>query len=166
MHEHHVHREPVQPSREGAFTAEGADLAEQLQEGLLGQILSLGGVAGHAQAQRVNAAFVQVVEELEGLGFALLGAPDSLSLGPRFGRNGVMVQNVVPPRCSIQVLAWTRGRWLGLPPTKGAGASKRPVSPKMLFWSGNPHPCAEHRRHFYDESRNHWPAPGGQNLPV
>jgi len=40
---------------------------------------------------------VQVVEELEGLGAALLGAINRLGLAPRFGGSRVMIQNGTPP---------------------------------------------------------------------
>ena len=67
MHQHHVHRQPVQPGRKRRLAAKGCDLAIELQERFLGQILSLGRIRGHAQAERVDAPLMLVVESLERL---------------------------------------------------------------------------------------------------
>jgi len=64
-HQNHVDRHPVQPGRESRFPPEGADLAEELEESLLQQVLGIRWVAHHAQAEGVNAATVKMVEKVE-----------------------------------------------------------------------------------------------------
>src|ERR1700752_4365259 len=76
MHQNHVHRQAVQPGRESRFAAEGANLAVELQEGFLRQILGFGRIRSHAQTERVDAPLVLLVEILKGLGIALLASLD------------------------------------------------------------------------------------------
>ncbi|SPF37872.1 hypothetical protein SBA1_190004 [Candidatus Sulfotelmatobacter kueseliae] len=68
----------MQPGRERRFAAEGRDLAVELQESFLCQILGLGDVRSHAQTQRVDTAFVLIVESLEGFRIPLLGSLDGI----------------------------------------------------------------------------------------
>ncbi len=79
MHEDEVDGEAVQPGGEGALAAEAAELAEEMQEGVLGHVLGLGDVAEHAEAEGVDAAFVESVELCEGVGVAISGALDGIS---------------------------------------------------------------------------------------
>ena len=76
VHEDEVDGEAVQPGGEGGFAAEAADLAEEMEEGLLGHVLGFGDVAEHAEAEGVDAAFVEGVELGEGLGVAVFGGFD------------------------------------------------------------------------------------------
>ena len=75
----------MQPGGEGGLAAEAADLAEEVQEGLLGHVFGFGDVAEHAQAEGVDAAFVEGVELGECLGVAVLGGLDGFGL-PGDGR--------------------------------------------------------------------------------
>ncbi len=54
------------------------DLAIELQEGFLSQILGLGRVCRHAQAERVHAPLMLIVKSLERLGVPLLGFFDGV----------------------------------------------------------------------------------------
>ena len=76
MHEHHVYRQPVQPGGKRRLAAEGRNLAIELQERFLCEVFRLGGVARHAQTERIHTALVKTVQGLETLGIALLGAID------------------------------------------------------------------------------------------
>ncbi len=80
VHQHHVHRQPMQPGRKRRLAAESLNLAEELQESFLGHFFRFRGVAQHAQAERIDPALVQVVEALERLAVAALGAADRLRL--------------------------------------------------------------------------------------
>ncbi len=62
MHEDEVDGEAMEPGGEGALAAEAAELAEEMEEGLLGHVLGFGDVAEHAQAEGVDAALVERVE--------------------------------------------------------------------------------------------------------
>ena len=64
-HQNHVDRHPVQPGRESRFSAEGADLAEQLQEGFLQQILGVRRITHHTQTEGVNAATMHLIKKVE-----------------------------------------------------------------------------------------------------
>ena len=78
VHEDEVDGEAMEPGGEGRLTAEAADLAEEMEEGLLGHVFGLGDVAEHAEAEGVDAAFVEGVELGEGFGIAGLGLLDGL----------------------------------------------------------------------------------------
>src|SRR5215469_41053 len=58
VHEDEVDGEPVEPGGERGFTAEAADFAEEVEEGLLGHVFGFGDVAEHTEAEGVDAAFV------------------------------------------------------------------------------------------------------------
>jgi hypothetical protein len=66
VHEDEIDGEAMQPGGEGGLAAEAADLAEEVEEGLLGHVFGFGDVAEHAQAEGVDAAFVEGVELGEG----------------------------------------------------------------------------------------------------
>ncbi len=76
MHEDEVDGEAVQPGGEGALAAEAAELAEEVEEGLLGHVLGFRDVAEHAQAEGVDATLVKRVELGKGIGVAVLGVLD------------------------------------------------------------------------------------------
>ena len=76
VHEDEVDGEAVQPGGEGGLAAEAAELAEEVEERLLGHVLGFGDVAEHAQAEGVDAALVQGVELGEGFGVAVFGGLD------------------------------------------------------------------------------------------
>jgi hypothetical protein len=63
----------MQPRRERRLTAEGSNLAEQLQECFLCQVLGFGGVRGHTKTKRVNAPLMPLIKGLKRLGVSLLG---------------------------------------------------------------------------------------------
>jgi hypothetical protein len=46
-HKHDIDCQPVQPGRKGRVATEGGNLAVQLKEGFLGQILSFRNIANH-----------------------------------------------------------------------------------------------------------------------
>src|SRR5579872_384260 len=56
LHEHNVHSQAMEPGRKCRFTAECGDLAEQLEESLLRQVLRLGNIPHHPKAQRIDTA--------------------------------------------------------------------------------------------------------------
>jgi hypothetical protein len=85
LHEDEVDGEAMQPGGKGGLSAEAADLAEEVQERLLGHVFGLGDVAEHAQAEGVDAALVQRVQPGEGLGVTVLGGLDGFGL-PGDGR--------------------------------------------------------------------------------
>src|SRR5260370_1001861 len=60
-HQHHIDCHPVQPGREGRLSAEGPNLAEELQKGFLHQVFRVGRVIHHSQAQSVDASAMQVI---------------------------------------------------------------------------------------------------------
>jgi len=62
VHEDKIDGEAMEPGGEGGFAAEAADLAEEVEEGVLGHVLCLGYVAEHAETEGVDAALVEGVE--------------------------------------------------------------------------------------------------------
>ena len=66
MHQDLVNGQPMKPGRESRLAAETTDLAVELDEDFLRQILGLGRVGSHPQAQAVDAARVARVQLLEG----------------------------------------------------------------------------------------------------
>jgi len=75
-HEDDVRREAVQPGGECGFAAERVNLAKELQEGFLREVLGFEGIADHAKAETVDPTGVLAVEVLEGGRVAALGAED------------------------------------------------------------------------------------------
>ena len=76
MHQHQIYRKSMEPGGEGGFAAEAADLAEEMEEGLLGHVFGFGDVAEHAEAEGVDAAFVEGVELGKRFGVSVLCALD------------------------------------------------------------------------------------------
>ena len=68
----------MQPGGEGGLAAEAAELAEEVEEGLLGHVFGLGDVAEHAEAEGIDSALVEGVELGEGIGIAIFGVLDGL----------------------------------------------------------------------------------------
>jgi hypothetical protein len=68
----------MQPRRKRRFSAKRADLAEQLQESFLRQVLGFGRIRRHTQAQRIHTPPVLVVESLERFRVPLLRLSDGL----------------------------------------------------------------------------------------
>ena len=85
MHQDDIDGEPMEPGREAGLSAEGVDLAEQLQEGILGQVFGFGGIAHHAQTERIYAAAVQFIEAFERGCVTLLRESDCVRLGEHGG---------------------------------------------------------------------------------
>jgi len=71
-HQHDISGEAMQPRRKGGFTAEGVDLAKELQEGLLRQVLRFDRIRHHTKAERIDAAAVHLVDSFESGSIALL----------------------------------------------------------------------------------------------
>jgi hypothetical protein len=76
----------MQPGRKSTFAPERAEFSKQLQECFLRQIFRFSGVPRHAQAQRVDAALVEVVEDLEGLRTSAFRRFNRSGLRPTFSR--------------------------------------------------------------------------------
>ncbi|MGH9520341.1 MAG: hypothetical protein ACRD2D_11855, partial [Terriglobales bacterium] len=57
----------------------------------------LGGIAGHAETQRIDASFMHVVKKLEALAPALLGVVNGIGLVPAIRGRELSVQNGWPP---------------------------------------------------------------------
>lgn len=80
-HQSEIDGDTVQPGGESGIAAEGADFAKDHHESILEEILGLGGIAGHAQADGVDAGTVQLVEAFESVGTAMLSAGDGFFFG-------------------------------------------------------------------------------------
>ena len=78
VHEDEIDGEAMQPGGEGGLSAEGADLAEEVEEGLLGHVFGFGDVAEHAETEGVDAALVEGVELGKGLSVAVFCGFDGL----------------------------------------------------------------------------------------
>src|SRR5580658_1869260 len=62
MHQDQIYRKSMKPCRKGGFSAEAADLAEEVEEGLLGHVFCFGDVTEHAEAQSVDTSFVEGIK--------------------------------------------------------------------------------------------------------
>src|ERR1700733_1636257 len=62
VHEHEVDGEAMEPGGEGRLAAEAADLAEEMEEGLLGHVFSLRDIPQHAEAEGVNTTLVESIQ--------------------------------------------------------------------------------------------------------
>jgi hypothetical protein len=60
------------------------NLAKELNERIVREILSLDGIAQHPQANGVNAATVEPINEFQGRSVALLSQPNRLAEGVWF----------------------------------------------------------------------------------
>ena len=96
MHQDQIYRKAMQPGGESGLSAEAADLAEEMEEGLLGHVLGFGDVAEHAEAEGVDAAFVEGVELGERLGVSVLGGFDCFCFA---GDGRVALEDAGSRRC-------------------------------------------------------------------
>jgi hypothetical protein len=69
----------MEPGGESGLASEAADLAEEMEEGLLGHVLGFRDVAEHSEAERVDATLVEGVELGEGLCISSLSGFDGFS---------------------------------------------------------------------------------------
>src|SRR5208283_552050 len=83
-HENDVNGHPVQPCGKSRFAAERADLAVKLEKSFLHQVFRIGGVTHHPEAQGIDPASMEAVQELKGSGIPGLCQTDSLCFGPRY----------------------------------------------------------------------------------
>ncbi len=67
MHEHLVNRQAMQPGGESRVAAETADLAKQMDEHLLREVLPRRDVLGPAQTQAVDALNLALIEPFKGI---------------------------------------------------------------------------------------------------
>src|SRR5205085_10034009 len=65
VHQDTIGRQPIEPSGEGRLAAKAAELAHEMNEYLLRNIFSLRNVAGHAQAQTIDAPMITPIDLLE-----------------------------------------------------------------------------------------------------
>src|SRR5687768_13050780 len=73
MHEDLIDCQAVKPGRKSRFAPKTADFSKELYEDLLSEIFGLRNVAGHSQAQRINATIMALVKLLESCHVALSG---------------------------------------------------------------------------------------------
>ena len=59
LHQHSVHRNPVEPGGECRIAAERADAAKYLQESFLGEIFGVGYILRHEQTDRIHTLLVE-----------------------------------------------------------------------------------------------------------
>src|SRR5258706_544315 len=105
----------MQPGGESRFAAETADLAKELDENFLGQVLGLSHVTRHPQAERIYAPVVALVKLLEGFHVA-------------FG--GPLRQFVVRrSRC----LGFACSHWFLSPSSKDARLQPEPIRHRGVF---------------------------------
>ncbi len=102
--QHHVHRDPVQPRPERAARLEARQVAPRLHEGFLRAVFGRRDVAGHAQAQRVDARRMPAVELLEGGGRTVGRGRDQPALLGRLAHALQFIDDLPgvcqdPPRC-------------------------------------------------------------------
>ena len=76
MHEYQIYCKAMKPGGKGGLSAKAADLAEEVEERLLGHVFGFGDVAEHAEAEGVDASFVEGVELGECLCVAVFGCFD------------------------------------------------------------------------------------------
>jgi len=78
LHQDCVDRNPIKPGGKTGVSAEGTQLAEDLDESVLRQIFSFDHLPGHTRTQGVDPSFVQIEEGRERFIVSLLGARDEL----------------------------------------------------------------------------------------
>jgi hypothetical protein len=71
VHQDLINGQPVQPGGKGRLTTKASNFSKELNEDLLCQVFSLGDVAGHSQAERVDPTIMSLVKLLEGCHVAL-----------------------------------------------------------------------------------------------
>ena len=62
VHQHLIHRQSVQPCREGRIAAKASDLLVDLQEDLLSKIFRVRAVPEHPQTERVDSPMMLLVQ--------------------------------------------------------------------------------------------------------
>ena len=67
VHENDVDRETMQPGGKRGVAAKGCDFAIELEKGVLGKILGLLNISGHAETEGVDTPFMQAVQSFEAL---------------------------------------------------------------------------------------------------
>src|SRR6202012_5507741 len=91
----------MEPGGEGRLAPEGVDLAEELKEGFLREVLGFERISEHAEAETIDAARVLAIDLGEGCGVSALGTEDcGIELGDwrrwlrrhrRFGRTQLRI---------------------------------------------------------------------------
>jgi hypothetical protein len=71
----------MQPSGEGRFASERADLPEELQKDILSQICGFGWVSRHTKAQSVNLSAVRTIDSFKRDGIAVLSTAHNVRFG-------------------------------------------------------------------------------------
>ena len=88
-HEDDIGGEAVQPGRKRRFTAKGVDLAKELQESFLSQVLRFLRVTNHAKTESVDAAAVHLVDGFKRCRITLLSQADGF-----FERSGIRLERL------------------------------------------------------------------------
>lgn len=65
VHEHLVHRQPVEPGRESRLAAEERDFPMKLHEDFLCQVFRFARVSKHSQTERVDPPVMKLIQLLE-----------------------------------------------------------------------------------------------------
>src|SRR5258705_153013 len=65
VHEHRIHRDPIQPGGKSGFAAEIADLAEYLEKCILGEVFRFADIARHPKTQSINFGLVSLKQARE-----------------------------------------------------------------------------------------------------
>src|SRR4029077_10790517 len=86
--QHEVNCQPMQPGREGRFTPESVNFADQVQEDLLSKIFCFGRVSYHAQAYRIHTSAMRPVELLKHRQVAVAGSLDDFRFAELFSGDG------------------------------------------------------------------------------
>jgi hypothetical protein len=73
VHEHLIDCQAVKPGRKSRLAPKTTDFSKELYENLLSEVFCLRDIAGHSQAQRVDATIVTLVKLFEGGHIALSG---------------------------------------------------------------------------------------------
>ena len=109
----------MQPGRKRRLAAEGADLAEELQERFLHQVFRVRRVTHHAQAQGVDAAAVEFVQKLKRRSVSGLSQTDGFRLSQRYrlaGEEGVTLGSLGRFRANGPITAHPTVRMHRIPP--------------------------------------------------
>src|SRR5271155_2548069 len=96
----------MKPRRKRRISTEGSNLAEYLQERILGEIFRFGRVVGHAQTDGINTCLVRMKQSRKRIGIAVLGAVNNVGIQRNCARTcRVAVHRNAPFKSQVQFMA-------------------------------------------------------------
>ena len=78
VHQYRIHRHPVQPGRKRRVATKRGEFSEDVNEGILRQVLRFGDIFRHPQADCHDARFVRLIQHGKSIRVPIPGLSDEI----------------------------------------------------------------------------------------